>query len=215
MSLSNGIITLFDRLLSRLIVNYTFCSTDKRGFHLINISKYILLLLIASACAPIVHTDFDRAFNFGNLKKYALLPAEQTNTSNMMLDGPLISKRMTQSLNDTLQANGYITSFSPDFYVGYQFGTKMEYSGGSGLGYGVGFFGNNVGLSMYNGGFLEQDEKAVLTISIYDDRKKSVLLWRGASEKTLNERSTSAKDIDKLVHEMVTVILSKFPPKNE
>jgi len=143
------------------------------------------------------------------------LPENQSNTGLAMLDGPLVGKRITQSVNDILQAKGYVNSSTPDFYVVYQLGTKTEYSRALDPGYGFGYFGGYYGRGIHSNNFYEEYEKAVLIIRVYRDRSKSVLLWRGLSEKKLQKRSTGAAYIDKLIHQMVTGILNKFPPKSK
>ncbi len=175
----------------------------------------ILLLTIFNACAPAVHTDFDRSFDFTLLKNYALLPENQSNTGLAMLDGPLVGKRITQSVNDILQAKGYINTSGPDFYVSYQLGTKTEHGREPGPVYGFGYFGGYYGRGLHGSDFYEEYEKAVLIIRMYRDRNKSVLLWKGISEKKLPDRSTGAKDIDNMIHQMVMRILNKFPPEGK
>ncbi len=179
-------------------------------------SKFIslmLLLTLMNACAPIIHTDFDRDFNFSQLKNYELLTENHPNTGLDILDGPLVSKRIIQSLNVTLQAHGYINSSSSDFYVVYQLETKTERSRALEPGYDFGYFGGYYGHGIYSSNFYNEYKKAVLVIKLYRDRNKSVLLWQGLSEKKLQTRSTDAAYIDKLIHQMVTSILKKFPPK--
>lgn len=179
-------------------------------------SKFISLILfltLMNACAPAIHTDFDRDFNFSQLKTYALLTENHPNTGIDLLDGPLVSKRITKSLNDNLQAHGYINSANPDFYVVYQLGTKTERSRALEPGYGFGYFGGYYGRGIYSSNFYNEYKKAVLIIRLYKDRDKSVLLWQGLSEKTLQKSSTGAAYIDKLIHQMVTSILKKFPPE--
>jgi len=181
---------------------------------MITVSKYtgiLLLMALLSACAPAVHTDFDRAFNFGTLKSYALMPAEPSQ-AGPLLQGPLIDKRLNQALQNGLIANGYNKSSHPDFYVRYRLATKTEISGGSGLGYGLGYFGGNMGVGMHSGGYPQQSDKAVLTISFYDGKDQSILLWRGVTEKRISKHNTGAGYIDRLIDELVDVILSKFPP---
>jgi len=182
-------------------------------------SKFFALVLFSillAACAPAVHTDFDRGFDFSQLKNYVLLTEEQSNVDRTMLGGPLVSKRITESLNNIFQARGYSKSPSPDFYVSYQLETKTIQSRalGLGYGYGLGYFGDYYGRGLHGSNYYEEYEKAVLIILLYKDRSKSTLLWRGLSEKKLQKRSTNAKYIDSLIHQMVAEILKKFPPKN-
>jgi len=184
--------------------------------YLLKFMGLILLLTIFNACAPAVHTDFDRSFNFTLLKNYALLPENRSGTGLARLGGPLVSKRIIQSLNDSLQAKGYINASSrPDFYVAYQLGTKTEHGREPGPVYGFGSFGGYYGRGLHGSNFYEEYEKAVLIIRLYRDRNKSVLLWKGISEKKLQDRSTGARDIDNMIHQMVTGILNKFPPESK
>jgi len=189
----------------------------KEVFKLINISKYIsifLLMSLLSACMPAVHSDFDRTFNFSALKSYALMPTVASHTGTLM-SGPLISKNISQALQDALAAKGYSKSTHPDFYVRYRLTSRAVIRSSPRLGYGLGYFGGNMGLGMYGGGYAEQYEMAVLTISIYDGQNQSALLWRGVTEKAMSSASTGADYINSLIKELITAVLNKFPPKKK
>lgn len=177
------------------------------------LSTYIAILMlmgIASGCAPKVRSDFDKTFNFAGLKQYALMPSASSQTGKLPA-GPKVDQRMQQILHDTLAAKGYSRSSKPDFYLRYRLISKLRISRAPGIN--LGYIGGNMGMGMYNNRFREKYETAGLTISIYDDKEN--LLWRGAAEKEWNTHNKDPLYTDGLMVKLVTAVLNKFPPKNE
>lgn len=170
-------------------------------------------LLWLSGCAASVQTDFNEQFDFSSLKHYLIRIDDQQSSGNPLLDGPLVQQRMLRSLNAVLKEKGYSPDEQPDFIVTYLLKNKREVESRSGMGYGVGFVGGAMGFGISSGGGVTVYNKALLTISIYDARDPSLLLWRGMSEKRLSKGDTSAEDMDKLIHGVVANILSHFPPE--
>jgi len=179
--------------------------------------KILVLTSLLHACAPTVHTDFDRSFNFSNTHYYKILPDMLSQARNSILNSTLVSKRIRNSIHDQLTSKGYQASNNPDIYISYQLDTRFSHdSRQSGLGYGIGgSIGGNFALGVSSGFAYEEYQEVSLTISLYQDEEKSILLWRGTSEKELKKSSTNPEYIDQLIGDMVVAILALYPPTPE
>ncbi len=184
---------------------------------LLTFLKFLILTSLLQACTPSVHTDFDRSFNFSNTHYYTILPDTLPQTSNSMFNSALVSKRIRNSIHDQLTSKGYQTSNNPDIYIVYQLATRFSHDARqSGFGYGLGgSIGGNFGLGINSGFAYDEYQEVSLTISLYQDEEKSILLWRGTSEKELKKSSTKPEYIDQLIDNMVTAILAAYPPTPE
>ncbi len=178
------------------------------------LSLALLLMLLASACSSVtVNFDYDPEEDYSVLQSYAWLP-EESAISDTRTNNDLVANRIRGAMESTLAARGYTKSDgTPDFYITYhiltdkklQARTINSYYGhyGYGYGYGVGMGGGDTYITEY--------EVGTLVIDIADAKKKE-LIWRGNGSSRLSSSPTPEKTT-KLINEVVTAILEKFPPE--
>src|SRR5262245_3689601 len=83
----------------------------------------LLLLCGIAAMAQSVQTDYDHNFNLAKLKTYGCYKQERE-PRDPLAASPINDRRIHDSLNAQLQANGLIESATPDFQISYVVTTK-------------------------------------------------------------------------------------------
>jgi len=172
----------------------------------------LAFIILFSGCAPSVHSDYDRTFDFTTLNHYTLTGSGSMRTGNPILDGPLVDQRLRRSLHSALRAKSFSSAETADFHVSYQLRSKTETDSDSDLGYGLGYIGGNVGVGLSSGGAAYSYETAVLSVSIYQGAGQKNLIWQGVAKKALKERSTGPDYMDSLINTLVGAVLKPFPP---
>lgn len=170
--------------------------------------------LLMAGCAPVIHTDYDRSFDFAQLKTYTLLPITDAHDQTGMLGGSLVNARVRNALDHDLRAKGFSSSDRADFRIEFRFDSKREgYGDGGAFYHRPGLGGSGFGWSdplRYR-----EHEILVMTISIYDAREKTHLLWRGVAEDIWSKADTDAAYLDALIGGLVTTIMQRFPPQHD
>jgi hypothetical protein len=155
-------------------------------------------LAAVSAQAQSVQSDFDRSFNFSNLKTFGF--AVQRRRANDPLAGDsLNNERIRMALESQLIANGYRReNEDADFAIVYHVTTKEKLSVQD---YGYGpprFWGSrNIHVDQYSEGTLLVD---------FINVKTNQVIWRGRASGTLEMKGVDkkiSKSVEKLVKQFI------------
>jgi hypothetical protein len=155
-------------------------------------------LLAISTQAQSVQSDYDRSFNFSNLKTFGFAVQKRSETDPLAGDS-LNDGRIQSAVQSQLIANGYrIDSEKPDFVIAYHVTTKNKLSVQD---YGYGpprWFGNrDIRVNQYSEGTLLVD---------FIDARTNQLIWRGRASGTLEMKGVDkkiSKSVEKLVKQFV------------
>ena len=163
---------------------------------MMSVMGILMGLLAASVQAQSVQTDFDRSFNFSNLKTFGFAVQSRRATDPLANDS-LNDGRIKAAVESQLIANGYRTNGDPDFVVVYYVTTKNKLSVQD-FGYGPPrwFGGRNISVNQYSEGTLLVD---------FIDTKTNQVIWRGRASGTLE-----MKGVDKKISKSVQKLVKQF-----
>jgi hypothetical protein len=164
----------------------------------VNILGLVLGLLVGSAAAQSVQSDFDRSFQFSNLKTFSFAIQRRGATDPLAADS-LNDGRIRTGLESQLIANGFrMETEKADFVIAYYVTTKNKLSVQD---YGYGpprWFGSrDIRVNQYSEGTLMVD---------FIDVKTSQVIWRGRASGTLEMKGVDkkiSKSTEKLVKQFV------------
>jgi hypothetical protein len=157
----------------------------------------LLGLLVVSAAAQSVQSDFDRTFRFSNLKTFSF--AVQRRGANDPLAGDTLNDgRIRTGLESQLMANGFhMETEKPDFVIAYYVTTKNKLSVQD---YGYGpprwFGGHDIRVNQYSEGTLMVD---------FIDARTNQVIWRGRASGTLE-----MKGVDKKISKSTEKLIKQF-----
>ena len=157
----------------------------------------LLGLLVVSAAAQSVQSDFDRTFRFSNLKTFSF--AVQRRGANDPLAGDSLNAgRIRTGLESQLMANGFhMETEKPDFVIAYYVTTKNKLSVQD---YGYGpprwFGGRDIRVNQYSEGTLMVD---------FIDARTNQVIWRGRASGTLE-----MKGVDKKISKSTEKLIKQF-----
>lgn len=168
------------------------------AMRVVSILGLVLGLLIGSAAAQSVQSDFDRAFQFSNLKTFSFAVQRRGATDPLATDS-LNDGRIRTGLESQLIANGFrMDTERADFVIAYYVTTKNKLSVQD---YGYGpprWFGSrNVRVDQYSEGTLMVD---------FIDIRTNQVIWRGRASGTLEMKGVDkkiSKSTEKLVKQFV------------
>ena len=169
-----------------------------KTIRMMSVMGILISLLAISAQAQSVQTDYDRSFNFSNLKTFGF--AVQTRRVNDPLAADSMNnERIKKALESQLIANGYrMDNRNADFAIVYYVTTKDKLSVQD---YGYGpprFWGSrNIHVNQYSEGTLLVD---------FIDVKTNQVIWRGRASGTLEMKGVDkkiSKSVEKLVKQFV------------
>ena len=158
-----------------------------------------LMLTAISAFGSSVKTDFDKNFDFGNLKTFAF-KEQRRGSRDALKTKTQTAERIENGLTAQLEANGYKSNDdNPDFYVAYYADSKEKLDIES---FGYGFprrwrwgFGNDIWTRYYTEGCIVVD---------FIDAKSNQLVWRGLVTDTIgNTPDQSEKQINNGTKDLV------------
>ena len=184
-------------------------------FQILILSVFTLSLI---GCSSIKYsTDFDPTQDFGKYKTYRFANANEVDPDDYLTQYPLIKKRVIAAIEEDFAAKGFqlANEGDPDFVVLLAAGSKerMQVTQTGGYGYG-GWYGGYRGYGgMGYGGstYVSYYEEGTLIIDIIDWQEKE-LSFRGAATGTLSKSEKTPEESQADIDELVTNILSKFPP---
>jgi len=170
----------------------------------------ILSAALTGACtSPNVGYDYDRSANFNRYHTYAWVSGVQDPTGDRRLDSSLVDARIRTAIERELRAKGYLASSnaSPDFVVAYHAGMKDMLKGASTQNY----IGDRAHGTFTTISDIQPYHEGTLTIDIVDAQSRQ-LVWQ-ASAKADVEQSLDPKERDARVTNIVSAMLSHFPPQ--
>ena len=164
---------------------------------MMSVMGILIGLLAASAQAQSVQTDYDRSFNFSNLKTFGFSVQSRSATDPLANDS-LNDGRIKAAVESQLIANGYRTDGNPDFVVVYYVTTKNKLSVQD-FGYGPPrwFGGRNISVNQSSEGTLLVD---------FIDTKTNQVIWRGRASGTLEMKGVDkkiSKSVEKLIKQYI------------
>ncbi|PNQ75356.1 DUF4136 domain-containing protein [Hanstruepera neustonica] len=161
----------------------------------------LLAVLLMLSCGVTVNYDYQKETNFDQYKTYHYFDDMQTGLSE------LDAKRFFNSLDQALQAKGYVLSESPDFIIDIK-STSYQSAQSSSVGVGVGSGGGGVSVGIPVG----QGNMSRQIIFDFVDGKTQQLIWQAvSSEPTLPENTPEAREAQFKV--VIDKVLIGFPPK--
>jgi hypothetical protein len=159
-----------------------------KAIRVIGVLGILLGLLVVSAAAQTVQSDFDRTFRFSNLKTFSFKTTNDT----------LNDRRIRTGLETQLRANGFRTETgTPDFVIAYYVTSKnklnvQDYSYGPPR-----LWGNrDIRVNQYAEGTLMVD---------FIDVKTNQVVWRGRATGALE-----LKDVDKKITKSTEKLVKQF-----
>ncbi len=175
------------------------------------------LLLLAGCSTLTVQTDYETTYDFSALNTYAWLEDEAP-SNDIRINNSLIINRVVNAVNTSLQSKGYVLvdKDKADFYVNWFGGIKDKIRQETINSY-YGYLGYDSGGRGYRGywpGYIRtytyEYQQGTLIIDIADSKSKQ-LVWRGTGLEYLEEKETP-EEITQGINQIVTEILSSFPP---
>ena len=154
-------------------------------------------LLVISASAQSVQSDYDRSFRFSNLKTFSFA-TQRRGPSDPLAGDSLNDGRIRTSMESQLMANGFrMETEKPDFVIAYYVTTKNKLSVQD---YGYGpprWWGSrDIRVNQYSEGTLMVD---------FIDAKTNQVIWRGRASGTLE-----LKGVDKKISKSVEKLVKQF-----
>lgn len=162
----------------------------------------LILLSTAAVLAQSVQTDYDRTFNLSKLRTYSFVD-QQRGPRDPLAASPINDRRIHDTLNAQLQANGLSESTQADFLITYFVSTKT----------GLDIQDNRYGWLQRRGTIdVEQVTEGTLVV-VFVDREKNQEVWRGYATGTINPKSLN-EDVTKAVTKLVQKFRKNQAGKN-
>ena len=168
-----------------------------KAMRVVNILGLMLGLLIGSAAAQSVQSDYDRSFHFSNLKTFSFAVQRRGATDPLAADS-LNNGRIRTGLESQLIANGFrMETEKSDFVIAYYVTTKNKLSVQD-YGYGPPRWFGSRDIRV------NQDTEGTLMVDFIDTRTNQVI-WRGRASGTLE-----MKDVDKKISKSTEKLVKQF-----
>lgn len=153
----------------------------------------VVLLCAASLLAQPVQTDYDHNFNLGKLKTYAF-SQHARRVGDPLAASPINDRRIHDALEAELEANGFLSSEHPDFFIAYSVTTQK----------GLSIQDNRFGV--LRGGFVNVNQVTEGTIIVtFVDSGTNQEVWRGYASGEINP-----KNFDKVVNKAISKLIRAF-----
>lgn len=182
------------------------------------LTVFLLFVFFLAGCSTLsVVSDYDHEYDFGTITTYRWpSDKEGIRKGDVLLENPLVYKRVQSAVNQQLQAKGFklTSSKNADVIVYAHAGIKKRKTYHHSFGVGIGYdpywwyspwwgpYGGYTYVSYYEEGSLVLDIIAA---------KTKELVWRGVATKVVRDyRTTEAMQRD--INEAVAEILAGFPP---
>jgi hypothetical protein len=173
----------------------------------------LVVLAVGPAFAQKVYVDYDKDYDFDNVKTFSWV---KTETTSMEGADPLMHSRIVNAIEHYISMGGVReTDSNPDVHVTYHTSTKENVSFNTdhwGYGYPRGWYGGYYGRYGYGAGF----STSTTTVSTYNtgtlivdvwDAKSKELIWRGIA--TNITVSTNPAKMEKRIDKALKKIVSK------
>jgi len=168
-----------------------------KAIRVIGVLGILLGLLVVSAAAQTVQSDFDRTFRFSSLKTFSFAVQRRAATDPLAGD-TLNDGRIRTGLESQLLANGFrMETGTPDFVIAYYVTTKnrlnvQDYSYGPPRWWGS----RDIRVNQYAEGTLMVD---------FIDVKTNQVVWRGRATGALE-----LKGVDKKISKSTEKLVKQF-----
>lgn len=168
-----------------------------KAIRVIGVLGILLGLLVVSAAAQSVQSDFDRTFRFSNLKTFSFAVQRRAATDPLAGD-TLNDGRIRSGLESQLLANGFrMETEKPDFVIAYYVTTKnrlnvQDYSYGPPRWWGS----RDIRVNQYAEGTLMVD---------FIDVRTNQVVWRGRATGALE-----LKGVDKKITKSTEKLVKQF-----
>lgn len=163
------------------------------------------LLLLLTGCASNVVTDYDSSTVFGNYSSWAFAP--EKGTGFVSLDASRAESAIERELNR--KAMRRLDPDEADLLVSYRV-EDVERLDSSGFSYGLGFGRRSFAWGLSVPPPVREITEGKLIVELVD-RSTGRVVWRGASQRYLNENQSPERRRT-LIDEVVTEMFSKYPP---
>lgn len=168
----------------------------------------ILTTILFMSCSTVrVVRDYDRETDFTNYTTYNYYPDMATGLNN------LDERRLLRMLDLTMRGKGLMLSEEPDFLINIE-STLRETPSNNSVGVGVGGSGRNVGGGVSVGIPVGQSKMIRHLRLDFVDSQKDLLFWQATAETSFHEQS-GPLEREKKWQQVVTKMLSKYPPKTK
>ena len=175
-----------------------------KAMRVVSLLGLVLGLFVGSAAAQSVQSDFDRTFQFSNLKTFSFAVQRRGATDPLSTD-TLNDGRIKTGLESQLIANGFrMETDKADFVIAYYVTTKNKLSVQD-LSYGPPRWFGNRDIRV------NQDTEGTLMVDFIDSRTNQVV-WRGRAVGTLDMKGVDkkiSKSTEKLVKQFVKDTIKK------
>jgi len=176
----------------------------------------LFVYLFLSACSSTANIDYDKEFNFAQLKSFRIQEKPIRISSDTRVNSSFMQQRVVQEINTSLLEKGFVkTNKSPELEIKYFLDLKRELERyDSGFSVGFGSFGHRSSIGLGFNFPLDESrsiDNLVLTIDVFST-KSNKLIWRGSATEFLESGSTP-ETYTTLVRDLVAEVLSEFPPK--
>jgi hypothetical protein len=167
-------------------------------------------LLHTGCTLPTVDYDYDRDFDFSDLKQYSWLDIPADFPAN-----EIVVQRIKRAVNEQMDMKGFVRSTeAPDFLISLQ-GFRDIVREGVERGT---TYGTYRGYRGYDRGYqrrvdVYEYEEGTLTLTIVSTKNNS-LIWQGSATTTI-EPNLSVETKEKRTREIVAKLLSDFPPSSK
>lgn len=181
--------------------------------------RFVCLFLYCSflfACSSTANVDYDKGFNFKQLKSFRIEEKPIRISTDTRVNSPFMRQRVFQEIKTLMFKKGFVTrDKNTELEIKYYLDIKKEVGHyGSNFSVGFGRFGHHSSVGFgFNLPTDESDsvDKLVLTIDVFFT-ESTKLVWRGSAEDILENGSTP-ESYTALVRQLVAEILNEFPPK--
>ena len=168
-----------------------------KAIRMLNVIGVLLSLMVIATQAQTVQSDYDRSFNFSNLKTFGF--AVQNRSDKDALAGDTLNEgRIRAAMESQLIANGLRSENErPDFVIAFYVTTKnklnvQDYSYGPPRW----FASRDIRVNQYSEGTLMLD---------FIDVKTNQVIWRGRASGTLE-----LKNVDKKINKSAEKLVKQF-----
>lgn len=191
-------------------------------YHGLRIGATLLMIAIIGACSGIqVNQDYEPTTDFGRYRTFAWAPDPSPGSGHVLIDSPLMDRRIRAAIETTLTARGYpqVETGRPDFFVTYQLvvRTRIEVNTfGPAFGWG-GYPYGHWGYPYPSWGgidyttFVDQYDVGTLIID-FTDAETQQLFWRGIGSRRVSQQATPEKTTA-MINQTVSEILAQYPPR--
>lgn len=170
----------------------------------------LLLIAFATGVSAKTHSDYNKSFNFAQLKTWDFANAK-VNTSDTAGKNPLWDDNLRGDLATQVQSAGFTQmSDNPDFLVRYHLGTQEKVQTEVVRNGFPGFMYRRGGWGYWRGGwagrtvFRTPYDESTLVVDIVDARTKE-LVWRGYDKQTID-----ADKSDKTLSSAAAKVIERF-----